>query len=475
MSASPRVDRALADAPRWMFLVILIYAPWVYGSTWHVAMTILNQFSAALLVLWLGACVWRRQMPELPWLPVTIVTLLLLQGWWLTWNGHFIHRYITWTTLDRIWDNPPLPNWPGAVDRRLAHFSMMNVTALLVLFLFACDLMARPVWRKRVWLTLAWTVVSVAMGGVALKLGWPEAREWLWDKEVAKLTTTFATYRYHGNAASLLSIGWALVLGFTVAAAGRPGHPLRLAGWVLGLLLVLVGLFLNTSRAGWALAAILALIIGARFALAWWRTARELFDWKRGLIQGAVLLAVVAGLSAAAMSEGWKEKLVRLNTTVDTINERYPSKVYHHLVKELGVFGHGPDGFQMALPMYMEAHGMSDQKYGFWRHAHNDYYEYLVNWGWWGIALWTVLVGGGLGLGLRDHFRSPVQWGSTQWALGYCGCAAMLGILIHARWDFPLEKASILLYFLTLLADGWARPVAEEMAANSAVEESPAA
>jgi hypothetical protein len=51
----------------------------------------------------------------------------------------------------------------------------------------------------------------------------------------------------------------------------------------------------------------------------------------------------------------------------------------------------------------------------------------------------------------------------------------MLGILIHARWDFPLEKASILLYFLTLLADGWARPVAEEMAANSAVEESPAA
>ena len=91
------------------------------------------------------------------------------------------------------------------------------------------------------------------------------------------------------------------------------------------------------------------------------------------------------------------------------------------------------------------------------------------------IALWTALVGGGLGLGLRDHFRSPVQWGSTQWALGYCGCAAMLGILIHARWDFPLEKASILLYFLTLLADGWARPVAEEMAANSAVEESPAA
>jgi hypothetical protein len=457
MSANPRLDRALADAPRWMFLGILVFAPWAYGSTWHVAMTILNQFSAALIVLWLAVCAWRRQRPVLPWLPVALVALLLLQGWWFAWNAHWIHTYITWTTVNSIWDNPPLPDWPGAIDRRLAQFSMMNVTALLALFLFACDLMIRPVWRKRVWLTLALTVVSVAVGGVLLKLGWPEVREWLWGQEVAKLTTTFATYRYHGNAASLLSIGWALALGFTVAAAGRPDQPLRLAGWVLALLVLLIGLFMNSSRAGWALAVILALLVGARFGWPWWHTARVRFDWKRGLIQGTVLAAAVGGLLFIALSKDWKEKLVRLNTIVETIQERYPSKVYHQLVKETGLLGNGPDGFQMALPKYMEAFGMSDEKYGFWRHAHNDYYEYLANWGWWGFALWAVLLGGGLGLGLRDHFRAPVQWGSTQWALGFCGGAAMLGLLLHAFWDFPLEKASILLYFLTLLADGWAR------------------
>lgn len=70
---------------------------------------------------------------------------------------------------------------------------------------------------------------------------------------------------------------------------------------------------------------------------------------------------------------------------------------------------------------------------------------------------WMVLVLGGIGLGLRNHFALPVTWGSVQWTLGFCGCAAMIEILVHARWDFPLEKASILLYFLTLLADGWAR------------------
>lgn len=447
----------MADVSRWMFLLILVYAPWAYGCTDLVSLSVLNQFSAALVVLWLAGCAWRGRWPRLPWLPMTLVALLLLHGWWLAWNAHSIHSYRTWTTVNRLWDNPPLPNWPGAIDRRLAQTAMLNVTALFALFLFACDLMTRPVWRKRVWGTLAVTAVSVAVGGTILKLGGPEFREWLWDPKVAQLASTFATYRYHGNAASLMSLGWALVLGFTAAAAGQPGRPLRLAGWMVAMLGLLIGLFINTSRAGWGLAVFLALAIGARFLWAWWHTAREGFDWRRGLLQGGALAVVVGGLLLVAMSADWKEKLKRLNTTVETIQERYPSKVYHQLAKETGVLGYGADCFQMVLPVYMEVFGLAAEKYGFWRHAHNDYYEYLANWGWGGVALWAALIFGGLARALRNHFRLPVMWGSTQWALGFCGCAAMLGLLLHAFWDFPLEKASILLYFLTLLADGWAR------------------
>ena len=148
------------------------------------------------------------------------------------------------------------------------------------------------------------------------------------------------------------------------------------------------------------------------------------------------------------------------------MQERYPTQVYHELARETGWFGYGADCFQMALPPYMEAFGLAD-KQGFWRHAHNDYYEYLANWGWWGLALWAVLIGGGLGRGLWEHFCTPVLWGSTQWVLGFCGSAAMLGILVHSFWDFPLEKASILLYFLTLVADGWARPSQPREISNS--------
>ena len=142
----------------------------------------------------------------------------------------------------------------------------------------------------------------------------------------------------------------------------------------------------------------------------------------------------------------------------EAIQQRYPTEVYHALVREIGVLGHGPDCFQMALPPYMEVFGLADEQHGFWQHAHNDYYEYLANWGWWGLALWVVLIGGGLWLGLREHFRVPILWGSTQWVLGFCSGAAIIGLLVHALWDFPLEKASLLLYFLTLVADGWARP-----------------
>ncbi len=451
------LDRALADAPRWMFLLILVFAPWAYGCTDRTTLTILNQFSAALLVLWLAGCAGRRRWPQLPWLSVAVVTLLLLQGWWLVWNAHSYHVYRTWTTVIRLPDAPPLPGWPGAIDRPLAQLAMLNVTALAGLFLFAADLMTRPEWRKRVWATMALTALSLAVGGVILKLSWPEGREWLWGPEVAKSPTTFATYRYHGNAASLLSIGWALGLGFTVVAAGRRGHPLRLALWSLALLGLLYGQFMNTSRAGWGLAALLGLLIGTRFLWAWWQTRREHFNWKPALLQMALLGTVVGVLLTVALSSEWREKLIRFRTAGATLQERYPTMVYHELARETGWFGYGADCFQMALPAYMEAFGLAD-KHGFWRHAHNDYYEYLANWGWWGMALWAVLIGGGLGLGWWEHFRTPVLWGSTQWVMGFCGSAAILGILLHAVWDFPLEKASILLYFLTLVADGWARP-----------------
>jgi hypothetical protein len=451
------LDRALADAPRWMFLCILVYAPLAYGCTRPVTIAVLNQFSAALVVLWGAACVGGGRGLAVPWLPAALLALLLLQGWWFVWNAHSIHTYRTWVTLNRIFIESLWPDWPGAIDRDLARAAMMSLTALSALFLFACDLLARPVWRKRVWAAMALTAFAVAVLGVALKLGGPEARRWLWDERVAQGATTFAAYRYHGNAASMMSIGWALGLGFAIAAFGRPGRPLVRVGWMLVLLGLLAGLFMNTSRAGWGLAVLVLAVVGARFLLARWRLLGWDVEWRGALLQGAALLAVAAAFVTVALSTDWREKLTRFNTAGQALESRYPARVYHEVVRETGALGHGAGCFQVVLPVYMEIFGMATENQGFWEHAHNDYYEFLINWGWWGMALWVLLVGGGLLAGLRDHFRAPIHWGGTQWVLGFCGVAAAGGILVHSLWDFPLQKASILLYFLTLVADGWAR------------------
>lgn len=460
------LERALADAPRWLFLMVLFCAPLAYGCTRASTITLLNQAAAVLVVLWLGGCAWRRRWPAIHWLPVAVIALLLLQGWWLAWNAHSLNVHRTWLTFNRTWDFPPLPDWPGALDRHYAHAAMLNFSALAVLFLFACDLMVRPLWRKRAWATMALSALAVAVLGIALKLGGPEWRRLLWDEKVAELPTTFAAYRYHGNAASLMSLGLALTLGFVVAAAGERGRPARLAAWAGVALLVLAGLFLNNSRAGWALAVLLTLAVAGRFGWSWWHTRRMLVDWRVVGIQAAVLLVVAGILLGVGMQMDWREKLGRFHSAAETLRERYPSKVYRELASETGWLGYGADCFQVALPPYMEIHGLATEKYGFWRHAHNDYYEYLANWGWWGLGLWAVLIGGGLRLNWREHFSSPPRWGSTQWALGFTGCLGMGAMLLHSLWDFPLEKASILLFFLTLTADGWARgqPPAEKSA-----------
>jgi hypothetical protein len=77
---------------------------------------------------------------------------------------------------------------------------------------------------------------------------------------------------------------------------------------------------------------------------------------------------------------------------------------------------------------------------GRWDKAHNDHLQTIVEWGWVGYALWMILLLGALLKGaLLTGRRQPL----TSRILGISGTISLLGVLLHAIVDFPLQIPSI--------------------------------
>ena len=124
--------------------------------------------------------------------------------------------------------------------------AMLLVTALMGAFFMSMDLAANPVWRRRLFLTLALS------GGLLLLFGLVEratgAAGIFWEPAASK-STFFATYFYHANAGAFINLTLPLVAGQTILAfRGKRGQFER-AFWSFLLLASTTAVFVNTSRA----------------------------------------------------------------------------------------------------------------------------------------------------------------------------------------------------------------------------------
>src|SRR5216110_3167619 len=77
----------LTDAPRWLLLAALVYAPWAYGCTRAWAGNTLAVVLGIVVLLWLVDCMARRHWPAIPGLLLLAVFGLLAQGWWMALNA----------------------------------------------------------------------------------------------------------------------------------------------------------------------------------------------------------------------------------------------------------------------------------------------------------------------------------------------------------------------------------------------------
>lgn len=428
----PPIFRILADAPRWLFLAVLVYAPWAYGCTRPWTIALLDWLLAITLVLWIVEMLVRKQLPEIPRLLLCAVFGALLLGWAVTLNARSsydpdFHQFV-----------PRVAFWrggPGSVDRETSLEMMQRVTALAGALLFIVDLARRRQWRERVWWTIVLTGASIAGFGLLQKIA--EAPMIFWEAG-REGTTFFATYYYHGNAAAFINLVLPLAAGLAIVVSRRAQNHGSKALTFSAFFLVLVSAFVNVSKAGMLIA------VGLLVALAAWQSPRLLGRGKSALLALLATLIIVGALGYETAAKRWAE-MPKLMTAENP--RLLVARTCLDMLPSAGAFGFGPGTFETVFPHFNHEAGAR----GIWRYAHEDYLQTALEWGWAGAGLWAIVFAGGI----VHCFRHARRQSGRERVLLLSSGLALCGIALHAAVDFPLQIASLQLYTAALLAFGW--------------------
>jgi len=438
----------LSQLPRWLLLLIVIYAPWAYGSTRPWAAEILNYQLIFLNICFLLSLILRCKWPRVPGWAAFFLAALLGLGWWMTCNVYAIYDPQSFSLTPVT---PLAEGWPGTRDQSISLQRVLSWTGFFGAFCVACDMMSNTLWRNRLWVTLALAGLSIALFGLSQRILGAPAIFWIRD-EYAVTPLFFSTFLYHANAGTFINIVLPLIFGRAMLSfLNSSSHGLR-AFWCLALFVTATAAFVNLSRA--AMTITLGLIVLMVFWLILeWRRRRSYRQWEVVLGVGAMLAAVVI----FAVCFGLDVMRARWFSNPEDIfnNPRYLT--YEAIIRfglpAAGWQGFGPGTFQIVFPYFTEYYG--GQIKGFWRDAHQDYLQMLIEWGWVGSALWACWMFGGFSLGAVRLFKNFARLSPEHRTLLGSSLLALLGVFIHAAVDFPLQVPSLQLYVSTLLAFAW--------------------
>jgi O-antigen ligase len=242
--------------------------------------------------------------------------------------------------------------------------------------------------------------------------------------------------------------------GLSFLAFQRGDRHWRKALWATALFILVLGIQLNPSRASWFIGIILGLIMGVKIL---WPCGKRQNDFNpKPVLTGALVVALVLlAIGSISLLGNWETSWRRFTLLGFNPSDRSPIEIYLRMIPDAGVMGFGPGTFSAVFPSYQQTYDFAGRavplfwKDGFFEHAHEDYLETLIEWGWLGALFWSVLIFGGIARGVMRYFQkqTPV---SLRWLLS-CSLLALGGTLTQALIDFPLQIASIQLYVVVLL------------------------
>jgi O-antigen ligase len=314
---------------------------------------------------------------------------------------------------------------------------------MLGAMLFVADFARRRIWRERLLFTVAIVGASVAALGIvqrssgALSIFWNGI-----DRE-----TFFATFRYHSNAGAFINLTLPVIAFQLYRACMKRSSAMIRWGWEIAYLLTFAAVIASGSRVAAALACAATVVVFGVFG--------QCRVWgRRKAVSSAVLFAVVVGVATFSAGSRIANRWRELPGQFSSENPRLlVYGVCADMAHDVGWFGFGPGTFAAAFPYYSSPLG--ERASGIWLHAHNDYLQAVIEWGWEGAALFGLLFG----------FLLVCQWPrlrrNAQGAHDPAGdrlIALAIGtVFLHALVDFPLQIASIQIYIAALLGAMTAR------------------
>jgi O-antigen ligase len=268
---------------------------------------------------------------------------------------------------------------------------------------------------------------------------------WLVEPRIHKTAESqFGPYAYRSNAAQYLNLIWPACLGFwwTLHRSGAfkrwAHHTLLLCALVTA-----AAPIISTSRGGAFVA--LAQIVGASFILIAGALSRS-FARYRSARTALLTLLVLGCFSIGSIWLGLHFGGRQLSKRMTDLTEGYESRertyeIARGMVRDFPVFGTGPGTFDPLFQMYR----ISPEEY--WPvQLHNDWLETRVTFGWLGSGLiaaaFLIAVG-------RWFLPGGIHGGRRFTMLLWL---ALLGCMVHARFDFPFQIYSIVFLFVMLCA-----------------------
>lgn len=434
----------LDRTPRYLIYFLIFYAPFCYGLRDGVGEEFFVSVAFVAFFIHCWKCYLDDRWPRVPGWLLFCMSLIALQGLWMCLNADSYHRWHRELITIRIFiDPPPFPNLPGSRDLVSSPIQFFSQLAVFTLMLITIDT-ARNV-RKKLLTAMATCASVLALVGICMKLPELELVKIFWQFETeSPYRTVFGPYRNHANAATFLVMGLALSLGIlseTQASKDRSKRTLAFIGTVL----IIVAIFTNTSRAGWLLAAIVAVLFIPKLVSLATRSAHNIQSRLKLLISVAVtVLGIIVAIGITFSAD--PDRMFKIERATIDLSNRFPLPLLLEMAEEAPALGFGPGTFSLVFPKYQLSSPELYPSDMYLNEAHQDYFQLYLDWGPIAFTAWIIifLTPGSLTfLSSSKRYRTPMMWAC------FSGTAT---VLIHACIDFPLQVTSLLLFFSLLLA-----------------------